>query len=216
MVYGKSRGTFIDKANELLVWISTWRDGVESRPIVFLGHSMGGLLIKQALINAHNNPEYIPIKDATAGLAFFATPHHGGDGMLVSLGGLAAKIAIALGFQKGDDVLETLKDGGMFSDFMQEHWRHQLEEYQIVSFWGKLDSVSLLTRKKSRACINDRIADRTKGELAAQSARRSREHRAIERRPQRSVQVWGDSNGSRQFDAGAKICQEAIRECSQV
>jgi hypothetical protein len=31
--------------------------------------------------------------------------------MLVSLGRVAAKIATAVGFQKGDDVLETLNEG---------------------------------------------------------------------------------------------------------
>jgi hypothetical protein len=60
----------------------------------------------------------------------------------VSLGGVAVKIAIAVGFQKGDDMVETLKDGSMFSDIMQEHWRHQLLKYDIISFWGALDSVS--------------------------------------------------------------------------
>lgn len=159
---------------------------MEARPIVFLGHSMGGLLVKQALINAHNNPKHIPVKDATVGIAFFATPHHGGDRMLVSLGGLAAKIAIGLGFKKGDNVLETLKDGGIFSDFMGEHWRHQLEKYQIVSFWGALDGVSLLTHKIPSVCVNDRTVDCAPGERAAQSSRRSREYRAIGRRPQRS------------------------------
>jgi hypothetical protein len=142
-VYGQDRSTFIDKANELLEEVRTERDDMESRPILFLGHSMGGLLIKQALINAHNNPKYTPIKDATTGLAFFATPHHGGDWMLVSLGEIAAKIATAVGFQKGDGVVETLKDGSIFSDIMQEHWRHQLLTYDIISFWGALDSVSL-------------------------------------------------------------------------
>ena len=97
---------------------------------------MGGLLIKQALINAHNNPKYMPIEDATTRLAFFATPHRRGDWMLV------AKIATAVGFQKGDDVLETLKNGGIFSEIMQEHWRHQLLNYDIISFWGALDKVS--------------------------------------------------------------------------
>ena len=140
-VYGKDRDTFIGKANELLEAIRIERDGVELRPILLLGHSMGGLLIKQALINAHNNPKYTPIKDATSGLAFFATPHHGGDSMLVNLGGVVSKIAIALGFQKGDDVLETLKNGSIFSDIMREHWRHQLLEYDIISFWGALDNV---------------------------------------------------------------------------
>ena len=140
-VYGKDRSTFIDKASALLEAIRAERDEAESRPIVLMGHSMGGLLIKQALINAHNNPDYTSIKNATTGLAFFATPHHGGDWKLVSLGGVAAKVALTLGFQKGDDVLEALKTGSIFSDFMQEHWRHQLERYSIVSFWGSLDNV---------------------------------------------------------------------------
>jgi triacylglycerol esterase/lipase EstA (alpha/beta hydrolase family) len=141
-VYGKDRDTFIGKANELLEAIRIERDDMESRPILFLGHSMGGLLIKQALINAYNNPKYTPIKDATTGLAFFATPHHGGNRVLVSLGSVVAKIATAMGFQKGDDVLETLKKGSIFSDIMQEHWRHQLLKYDIISFWGALDKVS--------------------------------------------------------------------------
>ena len=118
------------------------REDMEARPILLLGHSMGGLLIKQALINAHNNPKYTPIKDATTGLAFFGTPHHGGDWMLVSLGGVVAKIVTVVGFQQGDDVLETLKNGSIFSDIMQEHWRHQLLKYDFISFWGALDKVS--------------------------------------------------------------------------
>jgi triacylglycerol esterase/lipase EstA (alpha/beta hydrolase family) len=77
--YGKDRDTFNGKANELLEAIRIERDEVESKPILLLGHSMGGLLIKQALITAHNNPKYTSIKDATTGLAFFATSHNGGD-----------------------------------------------------------------------------------------------------------------------------------------
>jgi alpha-beta hydrolase superfamily lysophospholipase len=71
--------TFISKANELLEAIRIERENIETRPILFLGHSIGGLLIKQALINAHNNPKYTPIKNATTGLAFFATLYYGRD-----------------------------------------------------------------------------------------------------------------------------------------
>lgn len=99
-------------------------------------------MIKQALINAHNNVKYSSIKDATTGLAFFATPHNGGDWKLVSLGSVAAKIATAVGFQQGDDVMETLKRGSIFSDIMQELFKQQLMNYDIISFWGALDSVS--------------------------------------------------------------------------
>lgn len=69
---------------------------------------MGGLLIKQALINAHNNPKYKAIKDATTGPAFFATPRNGGDWKLVSLGKVTARIATAAGFQKENNVMEIL------------------------------------------------------------------------------------------------------------
>lgn len=142
-VYGKDRDTFIGKANELLEAIRVERDEDDTRPILFLCHSMGGLLVKQALINAQNNPKYTSIKTTTSGLAFFATPHNGGDEKLVSLGKMASKIATTAGFQKGDDVLEVLKSGSMFSDIMHEQWRHQLDKYDLISFWGGLDNVSI-------------------------------------------------------------------------
>ncbi|KAK4188864.1 hypothetical protein QBC35DRAFT_495003 [Podospora australis] len=139
-VYGRDRDTFTGKASELLEAIRVERDDDDVRPILFLGHSMGGLLIKQALINAHNNPKYTEIRNATTGLAFFATPHNGGDWKLVSLGSVAAKIATATGFQQGDDVLETLKQGSIFSDIMHELFRQQLMKYDIISFWGARDT----------------------------------------------------------------------------
>jgi len=146
VVYGKDRGTFIGKASELLEAIRIKRRGIEARPILFLGHSMGGLLIKQALINAHNNPKYSSIEDATSGISFFATPHHGGDWRLVSLGSLTAKLAKQAGFKKGESVMDTLREGSIFSEIMHEQWRHRLLRYDLVSFWGAHDDVS---RQKS-------------------------------------------------------------------
>lgn len=140
-MYGSDRDDFIGKANELLEAIRIKRDD-PSRPMLLLGHSMGGLLIKQALVNAHNNPKYYPIRDATTGLAFFATPHNGGNPTLVSLGDKAASIAKLLGFKKGDNVLKTLQTGSTFALILEEHWIQQLLKYDIVSFWGALDSVS--------------------------------------------------------------------------
>lgn len=139
-VYGKDKSTFVDKSNELLEALRAERDD-EERPILFLAHSMGGLLVKQALINAGMNPKYRMIKDMTKGIAFFATPHHGGDMTLVGLGSIATRIARSAGLQQGDDVLETLKSGSIFSDVIHEHWRHQMVEYNIISFWGALDTV---------------------------------------------------------------------------
>ncbi|KAK2850704.1 hypothetical protein FQN49_005404 [Arthroderma sp. PD_2] len=140
-VYGENRDSFIDKANSLLDAMMMKRDGVESRPLILLGHSLGGLLVKQALINAHNNEEYDSIKKATTGLAFFATPHRGGDNLLVTLGSVAENIASYLGFQKGGDLMQTLSSGSLFSDIMEEQFRHRQMDYNIVSFWGTLDNI---------------------------------------------------------------------------
>lgn len=140
--YGTDKGNFHDKASSLLEAVDVKRNGAEQRPILWFGHSMGGILIKQALINAHVNPVYSSIKDATSGLAFFATPQSGGDQTLVNLGRIAVAIATTVGFSTKSDVLSTLKKGSVFSDIMAEQWRHQLESYDIVSFWGDHDTVS--------------------------------------------------------------------------
>ena len=60
------------------------------------------------------------------------------------LGKTAVDIAILLGFKKGDNLVRVLDQGSIFTDVRREHWRQQLEKYQIVSFWGDEDTVSLL------------------------------------------------------------------------
>ncbi|KAK3305963.1 uncharacterized protein B0T15DRAFT_215122 [Chaetomium strumarium] len=47
-----------------------------SRPIIFVGHSLGGVIIKQAFTLAHNESgRYKHLAEATCGIMFFATPH---------------------------------------------------------------------------------------------------------------------------------------------
>ncbi|CZR58287.1 uncharacterized protein PAC_08178 [Phialocephala subalpina] len=55
----------IQKVDEFLEAIRVKRFQDPERPLVLIGHSLGGLLIEQALVNAHNNPKYTHIKDAT-------------------------------------------------------------------------------------------------------------------------------------------------------
>jgi pimeloyl-ACP methyl ester carboxylesterase len=48
-----------------------------SRPIIFVAHSFGGLIAKQLLIFAAKFPEYRNIWENTIGVVFFSTPHFG-------------------------------------------------------------------------------------------------------------------------------------------
>lgn len=84
----------------------------------------------------------ISAKIARRGLAFFGTPHGGGKETLVSLGSACARIVTAVSTNPSNDIMEVLRSGSLFSDILQESWRHQLSSYKIVSFYEGSGEVS--------------------------------------------------------------------------
>ena len=56
-------------------------DGIGRRPIVFICHSLGGLLVKQVLRSAGDfgNPAWKAIATQTKAIVFLSTPHSGAD-----------------------------------------------------------------------------------------------------------------------------------------
>lgn len=79
---------------------------------------------------------------ATQGLVFFGTPHNGAKDPVVNIGHSAANIALKLGIKDGNNIIDAIKSGTLFSDLMSELYRQRLLDYPIVSFWGAFDSVS--------------------------------------------------------------------------
>ncbi|KAF6116067.1 serine active site containing 1 [Phyllostomus discolor] len=51
--------------------------GVGDRPMIWVSHSMGGLLVKKMLLEASQKPETSPVVDNTRGIIFYSVPHHG-------------------------------------------------------------------------------------------------------------------------------------------
>ncbi|XP_031568959.1 protein SERAC1-like isoform X3 [Actinia tenebrosa] len=51
--------------------------GVGKRPVIWVTHSMGGLLVKQLLLYAQDEHMYRNMCDKTKGIVFYSTPHHG-------------------------------------------------------------------------------------------------------------------------------------------
>ncbi|KAK8199023.1 uncharacterized protein BKA78DRAFT_300874 [Phyllosticta capitalensis] len=83
---GSSNGRVYGYARSLMQELVEHREhlGGENceRPIVFVGHSLGGLVIKSTICQAHQrNPEKPErnIFDQTVGFVFIGTPHHGSD-----------------------------------------------------------------------------------------------------------------------------------------
>ncbi|KAM9155747.1 protein SERAC1 isoform 1-T1 [Pangshura tecta] len=63
------------RSNELLTKLRV--AGVGDRPLVWVSHSMGGLLVKKMLVDASKNPEMDKIVNNTRGIIFYSVPHHG-------------------------------------------------------------------------------------------------------------------------------------------
>jgi protein SERAC1 len=71
----------IDHSTNLLNDLTTDRvnNNASSRPIIFVAHSLGGLVCKEALLRSRNNPEahLKNIFNCTKGIIFMGTPHTG-------------------------------------------------------------------------------------------------------------------------------------------
>ncbi|GET37821.1 esterase/lipase family protein [Microseira wollei] len=68
-----------DRATNTLKTLGIY--GIGKRPVIFITHSMGGLLVKQMLRHAqdYGNPKWKAIVDQTKGIVFLSTPHSGAD-----------------------------------------------------------------------------------------------------------------------------------------
>ncbi|KAJ6144069.1 hypothetical protein N7471_003522 [Penicillium samsonianum] len=131
-----STASIKDHANTLLNLLDMERSpqmGSIPPKVIFIGHSLGGLVIKQALLNAKEDPKYTSIRSATSGLVFFGTPHRGAKA--VELGKIAARVArfVSKG-HASNDLLDCLEYNSLFTRQMTDRFRHQLEDYRVVSF----------------------------------------------------------------------------------
>ncbi|KAL4778595.1 hypothetical protein BJX76DRAFT_342832 [Aspergillus varians] len=138
--------------------------------IIWICHSLGGLVVKQALLNAHEDRKYTSIRTDTCGLVFFGTPHRGAKG--VELGRIAANVAkfISKGHAK-NDLLHSLEENSLFTRQMSSRFRQQLEDYQIVSF---VEGKEVLIAGSGPASISHLVVDEESAILGLPGQRETR------------------------------------------
>ncbi|KAH8902138.1 hypothetical protein BR93DRAFT_858396, partial [Coniochaeta sp. PMI_546] len=76
-----SKLTLYDIAKDLLVSIEASRRDDRARPILFICHSLGGVVIKEMLRQATHcqDADLQMVSKSTIGIMFFGTPHSGAD-----------------------------------------------------------------------------------------------------------------------------------------
>ncbi|KAL7915838.1 hypothetical protein GGI35DRAFT_430805 [Trichoderma velutinum] len=82
LMFSQSKGRIEDFARDLLnrLWMLRQSPQEKSRPLIFVCHSLGGIVVKKALVLAHElNHHYQDILTSTTGIVFMGTPHRGAD-----------------------------------------------------------------------------------------------------------------------------------------
>ncbi|KAK8074555.1 hypothetical protein PG997_009218 [Apiospora hydei] len=124
------------------------RNAVPGRPIIFMAHSLGGILAKEMLANCDmsDNTRHKKIVDDTAGIMFFGTPHRGSKD-LASVGEVARKAAGIL-LDTNSAALDSLGLKTTDLERSQEHfsriWRRQ--DFRVKT-WQEGTGISSMNLK---------------------------------------------------------------------
>ncbi|KAI0882946.1 uncharacterized protein GGS22DRAFT_169128 [Annulohypoxylon maeteangense] len=99
-------------ARKLLMALGSARDGCKHRPIVFIGHCFGGLVIQQAYTIAalhHKDEDFYGIFDSVTGVVFLGTPHYGvQDSFQRQIQGQIYKKVAEANIQVQDNILHSM------------------------------------------------------------------------------------------------------------
>ncbi|KAL4878823.1 hypothetical protein BJY04DRAFT_105403 [Aspergillus karnatakaensis] len=133
-----SHASIFMHADNLLTDIGNLRRGCNNRPLIFLCHSLGGLVVKEALINAnisfHNedNPRRASIFENTKGIIFFGTPHRGSPTM--SHADLVSKTAKVVLHKSNERLIHALREESQLLDIQRTRFSAVGKDVKIVCF----------------------------------------------------------------------------------
>ncbi|KAL4746267.1 hypothetical protein BDW72DRAFT_38529 [Aspergillus terricola var. indicus] len=102
----------------------------QQTPIILVGHSMGGLVIKKVLLLARHDPHYNDVAARIRSLFFLATPHRGAD--------MAKLLRNLLTLHLGDSSKPYVDSLAPQSDAIQtinDQFRHSYQGVQLWSFF---------------------------------------------------------------------------------
>ncbi|KAI0478376.1 NACHT and WD domain protein [Xylariaceae sp. FL0804] len=99
-------------------------------PLIFVVHSMGGLIVKEAYMQGQNDPEYESIIKAICAITFLATPHRGTN--LATILNRILQSAIVTNSKQY--VNELARQSAMLQK-LNEQFRHIAPKLDIVSFY---------------------------------------------------------------------------------
>ncbi|KAK0707113.1 Alpha/Beta hydrolase protein, partial [Lasiosphaeria miniovina] len=145
VAFSKSSAEVDDFARDLLQRVKAARSPAadHGRPLFFICHSLGGLVVKQALNIAHGDAH---MATWLKGVVFMGTPHAGsGVAFWASLAGTLLSTA-SLGTSTNKDLLKLLCSDSAFLDNLSRKFAAENPQLPILSFY-ELEKFPFLNRR---------------------------------------------------------------------
>lgn len=153
----RSSSNINDFAKELLYEMRFGTDdngedlGIGKVPIMFVAHSMGGLVVKKAYLLGQIDEEYQAIVGSISAIIFLATPHRG-----TNLAEILTKVLTA-SLQSPKTFIAELNRNSSALEELNEQFRHVAPRLLIVSFYETLPTsvgpVKLMVLEKESSIL---------------------------------------------------------------
>ncbi|KAI9889405.1 MAG: hypothetical protein M1814_005341 [Vezdaea aestivalis] len=145
IAFSKSVAKIDDKALELLNRLGSKRRALmtsssRQRPIVFICHSLGGIVVKKALILAHersSDPFFKDIVENTKAIAFLGVPHKGSDSAWWANFAACALKASSIGLSTNTTLVADLKKDSSTLNDIQNQFIDRTQDLKIYTFYEK-------------------------------------------------------------------------------
>ncbi|KAH7145901.1 hypothetical protein B0J13DRAFT_525420 [Dactylonectria estremocensis] len=116
------------------------RESATGRPLIFVGHSVGGIVVKMALVKASRNSRFEDILRQCYGVAFFGTPHQGSS--YLSMHTLASSIQSLLQLSSAlpTSVTNELRVGNRLLLHLDDDFKAIATDMRVWTIYETIDS----------------------------------------------------------------------------
>ncbi|CAO2650032.1 Nn.00g013240.m01.CDS01 [Neocucurbitaria sp. VM-36] len=161
----------LDRGRDLLSRLAGVRGHCRGRGLIFIVHSLGGILVKSTLrLSAESSSANEDLQDifkSTNAILFFGTPHRGS--LWTNTGLIISRFASAVGFSVSNNDLETLKPNNAMLEILRDDFTKRLDDskdLQVTSFQETLGF-------KGVNGFDDKIVDPDSSAISHQKERRN-------------------------------------------
>ena len=150
VAFSNSVARIEDKALDLLNRLGAQRDESTSRrPVVFICHSLGGIVVKKALILAHersSDPVFKDILINTKAIAFLGVPHKGSDSAWWANFVANALKGASIGLATNNALVADLRKDSSALSTISKQFIERGRDLSIYTFYERLRLKGVLVR----------------------------------------------------------------------